>query len=217
MINILIVDDRADARTTLRETIELQAPDDLKVAVSDTFPLELVDEYASYIREHDIAALLLDERLNEVSNSEGRYSAYLGHDVVDRLRQALPEFPVYVVTTHNEDPVLAANAGDFEDVIERDTFQRSPLIYLARISRAAQRFQESMQQHLTALNDLTLKAANGALSGEEQKRLTAVRTALGLPFTADSDLVASDLIAEARALTDKSDALIQKIRARSST
>lgn len=213
MINILIVDDREDARVTLRETIELGVPEEFAISIIDTFPLDDVDAYPSYIREHDIAALLLDERLTEVNSPEtGKYSSYLGHDVVDRLRLALPDFPVYVVTTHNEDPVLVENAGDFEDVVERDIFQREPLKYMSRISRAAMRFQETMQRRLAELNELTLKAAEGVLSGEEQTRLNDTRTVLGLPFTAGSDLVVSDLIAEARVLALRSSDLINRIR-----
>lgn len=213
MINILIVDDRVDARTTLRETIELCIPQEFQIVIEDTFPLDDVDAYASYIREHDIAALLLDERLNEEENPvTGRFNSYLGHDVVDRLRKALPEFPVYVVTTHNDDAALVTNAGDYEDIVERQTFQRDPLKYMSRISRAAMRFQETMQKRLAELNELTLRAAHGELSREDQQRLNETRTALGLPFAADSDLMVSDLIAEARMLAEKSNDLIQKIR-----
>lgn len=213
MINILIVDDRADARITLRETIELHLPENAMLSVSDTFPLDNVDDYASFIREHDIAALLLDERLNEAKSPEtGEFSAYLGHDVVERLRQALPEFPVYVVTTHNEDEALVVNAGDFEDIVERDLFQREPLKYIARINRAAMRFQETMKERLAELNSLTLKAAQGNLSKDEGDQLERIRTILGLPFSTGSDLLISDLIAETRALAAKSDELIKKIR-----
>jgi DNA-binding NtrC family response regulator len=212
MINILIVDDREDARSTLREAIEISVPGDFNFSVSDTFPFEDVDSYASYIREHDISALLLDERLTEESNADGRYSTYLGHQLVERLRGALPEFPVYVVTTHKTDDELVKQAGDVEDIVERRTFHREPLTYLNRIKRAAMRFQETMQRRLTDLNDLTLKAARGELTVAEQMRLNETRTALGLPFSGSSDMIVSDLIAEARALAAKSEELLNKIK-----
>lgn len=212
MINILIVDDREDARKTLRETIEISVPGDFNLAVSDTFPFEDIDSYASYIREHDVAALLLDERLNEASDANGRHSTYLGHQVVEHLRQALPELPVYVVTTHKTDDELVKQAADVEDIVERRTFQKEPLMYLTRIRRAAMRFQETMQKRLVELNDLTMKAAHGELTAEEQTQLNETRTALGLPFSASADLMVSDLIAEARALATRSEDLIRKIR-----
>jgi len=217
MINILIVDDREDARATLREAIEMIVPTDDSVAVSDTFPFEDVDSYASYIREHDIAALLLDERLTEASDAEGRFSNYLGHQVVEHLRRALPEFPVYVVTTHKTDDELVKQAGDVEDIVERRTFHKEPLMYLSRIKRAAMRFQENMQKRLDELNDLTMKAALGELTAVEQKQLNETRTVLGLPFSASADLMVSDMIAEARVLAARSEELINKIKGGSKT
>lgn len=212
MINILIFDDRADARETLREAIEMSAPEEFNLAVSDTFPLEDVDAYASYIREHDIAALLLDERLTEESDTDGRHSTYLGHQLVEHLRRALPEFPVYVVTTHKTDDELVKQAADVEDIVERRAFHKEPLTYLTRIKRAAMRFQESMQERLDELNSLTMKAASGELTADEQKQLNETRTALGLPFSASADLMISDLIAEARLLAARSENLIQKLK-----
>ncbi len=214
MINILIVDDREDARALLKETIEEYAPSEPAIKVLDTFPLDEVDAYASYIREHDISVLLLDERLNEKSSPQGKHNSYYGHDVIEKLRNALPEFPVYLVTTYNEDPDVVAKAGEFEDIVERDTFQKAPQVYMSRISRAATRFLESMQKRLADLNELTMKAASGNLSDAEQTQLDTIRTVLGLPFTSGSDLMVSDLIVEARALADRSEELIQKIKAK---
>lgn len=211
MINILIVDDRKDARATLREAIEVNVPADFNVAVSDMFPLEDVDDYEYYIRHNNIAALLLDERLTEESE-DGRHSTYLGHQVVEHLRRALPEFPVYVVTTHKTDDELVKQAADVEDIVERRTFHKEPLTYVSRIKRAAMRFQEAMQKRLDTLNELTMKAAGGALTADEQRQLNETRTALGLPYSASTDLMVSDLIAEARDLAAKSEELLKKIK-----
>jgi CheY-like chemotaxis protein len=213
MLKILIVDDREDVRTTLREIIEENLPEGSTVAVEDIFPFEDVKAYASHIREHDFAALLLDERLNELKNPvTGKHIPYFGHDVVGHLRAALPDFPVYVVTTWRTEQDLVAKEAEFEDVVERDVFQKTPHKYTSRIQRAATRFQEAMQQHLDTLNNLTLKAARGALTAEEQKLLSSARQVLGLPFAADSDLLVSDLIAEARNLASESEDLIARIR-----
>lgn len=133
-------------------------------------------------------------------------------EIVEHLRRALPEFPVYVVTTHKTDDELVKQAADVEDIVERRAFHKEPLTYLTRIKRAAMRFQESMQERLDELNSLTMKAASGELTADEQKQLNETRTALGLPFSASADLMISDLIAEARLLAARSENLIQKLK-----
>lgn len=213
MLRILVVDDRKKAREHVRELIETHLPKDANVEVSDTFPLDDVEAYASYIREHDVAALLLDERLGEVGDpSTGRHIPYFGHDVIGFLRARLPDFPVYAVTTFKTDHDLTQKAAEFEDIIDRDEFQSRAQTYTSRILRAAARFQDAMDSHLNTLNSLTLKAAEGKLSSEEQKLLEQTRAILGLPFTSGTALVASDLLAQARAVALQSEALIQKLK-----
>lgn len=212
-LKILIVDDRADVRGTLREMVELHLPQDADIEVDDMFPLDDVEGYASYIHENDIAALLLDERLNEARNPDtGRHIPYFGHEVVGSLRSALPDFPIYVVTTFRTDSDLVAKESEFEDVVERGEFQKEPQKYTNRIQRAASRFREAMRQQLQILDELTTKAAHGALTEGERDTLAGVRQLLGLPFSGDSQFVVSDLIAQARALVTDSERLIGKIK-----
>ncbi len=213
MLRILVVDDRKDAREHVRELLETHLPKGAEVEISDSFPLDDVKAYASYIREHDIAALLLDERLGEVGDpSTGRKSIYLGHDVIGYLRTRLPDFPVYAVTAFGADHDLTQKAADFEDIIDRTELQNEAQTYTSRILRAAARFQEAMSSHMQTLNTLTLKAAEGSLSQEERKKLEQTRSLLGLPFTADTEIVASDLLSKARALASDAEALINKIK-----
>ena len=211
-LKILIVDDRANVRERLRELIELSLNQDADIEVDDIFPLDAIGDYASYILENDVAALLLDERLNESQNPlTGTHIAYLGHEVVDSLRSSLPDFPIYVVTTFRTDSDLVAKESDFEDVVERSEFLKDIEKYTSRIQRAASRFWDSMRQQLNTLEALTTKAAHGNLNEAERRQLVAVREALALPFSADSQFVASDLIAQARELAIDSERLIRKI------
>ncbi|WP_157666726.1 hypothetical protein [Bordetella genomosp. 13] len=211
-LKILIVDDRNDVRSDLRELIELNLPDGTEIEVIDIFPLDEIRAYASFILEHDVCALLLDEQLGERKNPEtGAHISYYGHDVIECLRDALPDFPVYIVTTFGIASDLVAKEAEFEDLIERDLILQKPEMYTNRIKRAASRFQEAMHRHLERLNTLTLKAAHGNLSPEEQSTLASIRQLLGLPFTGDSDLVVSDLIAEGRLLANKSEQLLDRI------
>jgi DNA-binding NarL/FixJ family response regulator len=213
MLKILVIDDRKAAREHVRELLETHLPEGSNVDVSDAFPLQDVEAYASHIREHDIAALILDERLGEVRDTEtDQLTTYFGHEVISTLRAQLPDFPVYVVTTFKTDPDLSVKAADFEDIIDRDEFQINAQIYTNRIIRAAARFQDAMDSHLQTLTALTLKAAEGALTQEERENLEKTRTILGLPFTSSAEIVASDLLAQARAVALESEALVEKLK-----
>ncbi len=213
MLKILVIDDRKNVREHICELLETHLPKGADVEVSGAFPLNDVKSYASYIREHDIAALLLDERLGEVGDPiTGRKSTYFGHDVVGHLRSRLPDFPVYAVTAFGADHELTQKAADFEDIIDRTDFQNKVQTYTSRILRAAARFQDAMNSHLENLSALTLKAAEGKLTSEEQKTLEQTRSVLGLPFTSDAELVASDLLANARAVAFEAEALINKLK-----
>ena len=213
MLKLLVVDDRKSAREHVRELLETHLPEGADVEVSDSFPLDDVEAYASYIREHDVAALLIDERLGEVGDqSTGHHISYFGHDVIGYLRGRLPDFPVYVVTTFKTDHDLTQRAADFEDIIDRDEFQDKAQTYTSRIVRAAARFQDAMDAHLRALSALTMRAAEGKLSSEDQEKLEQTRAILGLPFTSGTELVASDLLAQSRAVALESEALIIKLK-----
>lgn len=207
-LRILIVDDRQNVRQTLREIIELNLPEG-DFLVDDMFPLPSVEDYPSYVRENDVAAIILDERLNESKDPEtGNHIEYYGHDIIDLLRGALPDFPVYVVTTFRTSQDLLNKEEKFEDVIERDEFMKKAELYSQRIQRAASRFRSSMQQNLVDLNDLTVKAAEGRISPEEMSRLSAIRQVLGLPFSVSPELLITDLLVDARSLAKESEELL---------
>lgn len=211
-IKLLVVDDRADVRETLCESIRLSLPEDTNTTVDGVFPFDEIDEYSSYIHENDIAALLLDERLNEKKDSQsGKHVAYYGHDVLHQLRKSLPNFPVYVVTTYSTDTDLLAKEADAEDIIDRNDFDKSTDKFLSRIQRAASRFLDEKGSQLASLDRLTKKASQGDLNPEEQKELSSIRAVLGLPFTGDTDLMVSDLITEARQLAADAEMLMDKI------
>ena len=105
--------------------------------------------------------------------------------------------------------------SEFEDIVERGIFQANTAKYTDRIQRAASRFRDSMRKQLLLLDELTTKAARGEMSEDDRSSLVSVREALSLPFSSDSQFVASDLIAEARQLVSDAESLLLKIKAKS--
>ena len=109
-----IVDDRDDVRTIMLDTVELALSDGWEAIAIP--PLSSLDSYPSWISQEEIVVLLIDERLNEVANVNGAVD-YEGHDLVDYMRQHMPEFPIFVVTSYKENaPDLDERFKDVEDI-----------------------------------------------------------------------------------------------------
>jgi CheY-like chemotaxis protein len=214
MISLLIVDDDTDVRNTLKERIEVELPEATSMKIYAEPPFPNIADYASYIAEHDISALILDERLNERPiPSTGIHVAYFGHDVIGGIRKELPDFPVFVVTTYSGDDALVEKFSEFEAIVDRDDFELKAADYTKRIIRAASRFRDSMQQHLELLNRLSIKALDPAvpLTELEQQQLAATRELLGLPFQGPSNALMSDLVEQAKSLAAESKELLNSM------
>jgi CheY-like chemotaxis protein len=213
MLNILVVDDRLENRKDVKELLELAVPEGASISVEAIPPFEQIDEYAKYIGEHDIAALLLDERLNEtaISPTQG-IAGYFGHEVIAYVRAAFPDFPVYVVTTYKGDDSLVEQASQFEEIFDRSDFQKNIETYALRIWRASTRYQDSMQDQLKLMGELAMKAAEGNLTEPDQQKLTSTRALLGMPFLDKSPLLFSDFITQAQSISDDAIRLIEKIK-----
>lgn len=188
MSTIGIVDDREDVRITITDSIRLALPEGWDAL--DISPFKTLDNYLIWISQFEIVALIIDEQLNEASN-QGVAVNYAGHDLVDYIRQYLPEFPIFVVTSYKNDPALQEELdGRFkyvEDIIERNAFYERPDDYIARITRAGQRYSQTFEGELAELADFAKKAATGeSISIEERERAKAIQTKLETAFPIDS-------------------------------
>ena len=83
-------------------------------------PLNTITEYPNWINENDVAALVLDERLQEQQADVEVHVNYDGHDVVDYLRKTIPDFPIFIVTAAPNDPGLGERFAAVEDIINRE-------------------------------------------------------------------------------------------------
>lgn len=212
MLSILLIDDDVDVRNDLKEAIELAAPDGSKFEIDTEDPFPDITSYSKYIREHDISALVLDERLYErPSKRTGKAVNYKGHDVIDTLRTALPDFPVFVVTTYADDESLQSKWGDFEAIIDRDLFRENADGYTKQVLRSAGRFQQAMQEQLSEMSELAATAATRPLKDDEAKRLAALRGLFGLPFADTDALLVSDLLEEAHQLAAEAKDLLGQL------
>lgn len=193
---IAIVDDRPDLRNTLLLRVQSNLPSEW--AAIEAAPLATADEYAAWVRENDVAALVLDERLDEQTESAtSAHVAYSGHEVLERLRAAHLDLPVFVVTSHVNDDFSSVEAAA-DGIFNRSDFQRDARTHVSRICRAAQRWLEGRAARLARVVELSSKAASGVLTPEETGELNALRESLAIQVHAAS----TDVVYRSAALAD---------------
>ncbi len=201
-----IVDDRDDVRTIMLDNVDLALSDGWEAIAIP--PLSSLDSYPSWIGQEEIIVLIIDERLNEVASADGAVD-YEGHDLVDHLRQHLPEFPIFVVTSYKENaPELDERFKDVEDIIERNQFYEHVNNYIPRILRAGQRYLRTFEQELAELAEFAKKSAAGEdVSPEEQKRAKAIQTKIETAFPVENIASRSEWLSQMEQLIEELEAL----------
>ena len=176
MPTVGIIDDRLDHRQTLKRGLDLELSGEWQSV--DSEPLASLDEYMSWLSEHDVCVLLLDEKLHEQAAV-----GYDGHDVVSHLRQILPTFPIFVITAYPDDEELRKKFSDVEEIIPRSAFSRQTSEFVPRFLRAAQRYLNSFQAELAELSDKSKKIAAGIATLDDINKVEAIQAKLDLAFT----------------------------------
>ncbi len=185
MPNIAIVDDRHDPRVTLRRRIGLNLP--VEWAVIDTHPLESLSDYPAWIVEHEVATLVLDERLQEQMNDSEGHAYYDGHEVVVYLRQRLPTLPIFFVTSYPEVSEVEEQYGKVEGVFpRRDFFDSRADKLIERLVRSGQKYVEVYERELADLAEISRRLATSTASDEDRSRADAIRSKLNIAFTGEA-------------------------------
>lgn len=189
MPTMCVIDDRPRARKIIATGIKLKLKG-TNWDVMHASPLHSFDDYPSWLAEHEISVLIVDEKLNESYDSAvpgGSAVSYEGHQLVDFLRKRMPSFPIFILTSYPK-TVPNKTKGDVEDIIERDDFTKYPENYAPRFARASQRYLESVEQELAQISSFAEKIALGEkVSQSEQQKVQAIREKINLSFSLDGN------------------------------
>jgi hypothetical protein len=186
MPQIGIVDDREEQRKEIIIGIDLSDKLPVEWHLSSIPPLQKINEYPSWIVEHDIAVLIVDEKLNENSIAGGYHVSYYGHDLINYLRELngiFTDFPIFVITAYDTSPELKQEESNTEFIIKRRGWTREAGIWVPRIVRAGQRYFETHTNQLEKLGRISQKLALGEASEDEIKELDAIRVSFELPLS----------------------------------
>jgi hypothetical protein len=186
MPQIGVIDDRYEQRMEIVMGIELSQELPPNWGLLANPPLQEVKDYPSWIAEHDIAVLLVDEKLNENSIEGGKHVNYYGHNLINYLRELkgiFADFPIFVITAYPTTPELGREESNTEYIIQRRGWIKEAGIWVPRIIRAGQRYFETHTIQLEKLGRISQKLALGEANEDEIKELEAIRASFELSFS----------------------------------
>ena len=118
-----VIDDRDDERNGFVELLQLrldQQQADCEVLSSR--PFSDIGDYARWINEEDVHALIIDENLKENAVVDGKLSKFFGHEVVTEIRKTHKELPIFMLATAPRGEGLLTAPWEYERVIPRADF-----------------------------------------------------------------------------------------------
>lgn len=189
MQNFLIVDDNKEQSETVQGNIELEL---IKLGVNDIgviclLPFEKPEEYFSFIEDNNVKVLILDEKLNDQPNEQGKPVDYLGHNLVTVIRERYKDLPIYTITNYSKDSDVQNVFSEYDQVISRKDFYDSSEKYVPVMVRASSKFVDRYTHVLSELTKLSQEIASGDKSQDKMERLRALQTAVELPLLGFND------------------------------
>lgn len=185
MPRIYVIDDRDEGRI-VADNIDLELGNmSDKWSAEHKQPLENLHDYLSWLNEEDVAVLVVDERLKEVPlQGSNKTVDYLGHELVDFLRNHRPDFPIFIVAGDVMVEDVKMRFRDVEGIVGRKEFNKSAEKdekgekieesgaekYVPRMVRAGQRYLRTFETELSFLSEISSKLAQGEKVLEDDMR-----------------------------------------------
>ncbi|MCD4746959.1 MAG: hypothetical protein K8R58_11745 [Bacteroidales bacterium] len=139
-------------------------------------PLSDLDELVAVILESHVQAVVIDHNLIEYDKTES--INYLGNDVVDKINEVLLDFPVFVLTSYDEDAI--DRNDDARIVYEKKLMYASKeqtelfemgLKFKRLISKQVEKYQRKIEDNEKELLKLINISKERALTEPEEKEL----------------------------------------------
>lgn len=153
---------------------ESQWIDKFKLKLKDsfeiyTFKLDSETEIADIIqqiRSENLDCLVADFELKEAAIIK-----FNGDEVVEQLQKKYPFFPVFIITSKEEDDVLG-QVEDNDIVRLKDELDSKPTILIQRINNKINSYYRQIEESEENIKRLILKKNQGGLSITEEQELT---------------------------------------------
>jgi DNA-binding response OmpR family regulator len=194
----LVDENDQQRRTYTRILIELFNGSGL--IIKDLIPLPTVNEYTDLLNSGRVAALVLDQKLEDGG------VAYSGTQLSSHLRSIAPKLPIFILTNYTTEPELFVGAEwSVEDIVPKsivlDITSEEAKIFKARFLRRLGVYVDVLDARAQRYHDLLVKSLKEPLTTEEQNELGLLEAERILPqhTTELQDVKAlEDAIAELR-------------------
>jgi CheY-like chemotaxis protein len=169
---VYLVDENEEQRRAFTRTLnELFA--DTGVVIQAMVPLPAAADYAPLLAEGTVAALILDQKLEDGGVS------YSGTELSAHLRGIVPKLPIVILSNYTDDPALFEKGeGEVEYIVSKtviaDPTCRNAQIFKARFLRRLDVFADVLDERAQRYHDLLVKSVNEPLSAEELAEMKAL-------------------------------------------
>ncbi len=167
-----LVDENEEQRRAFTLTLN-ELFEDTGVVIQAIVPLAVPADYAPLLAEGSVAALILDQKLEDggVSYSGTELSAY--------LRGIVPKLPIVILSNYTDDPALFEKGeGEVEYIISKkviaDPTCRDAQIFKARFLRRLDVFADVLDERARRYHVLLVQSLNKPLNAEELAEMNAL-------------------------------------------
>jgi hypothetical protein len=140
-------------------------------------PRPSTDDYADIVANPRTGVIIIDQKLSPFSGVP-----YTGLNLADYLRILRPNLPIFILTSVIKDfESFESEGSSVEAIIKKGAVRDSSEVYIARFSRSARRYDESLTEKQQQMMRLLDKLDNG-LSKEEGQELEELQDYFERPF-----------------------------------
>jgi CheY-like chemotaxis protein len=175
---IYYLDDIPEGRRDLRMQLRALFEPDFEVT---ELPMEQdINRYLGHIHHHPVAAIFIDQNLDE----SGAITGYTGVKLASLLRTVLPDLPLYLVTAHLiQGELESEEAGNAEAVVAKTTLlldsassRRFRLQFLRRVGQ----YEKALSENQRRFRELLPRKLRGELSSDELAQYQSLKSARDL-------------------------------------
>jgi len=198
MITIGIIDDNPEQRDSFKDAIELYLKKANRegIEVLDIEPLEKKEDYITWINEHEVAALIIDEKLADTPLSTGSHCEYEGHEMAESLRKYDSTIPIHVVTSAKNNQDLVENRSLFENVLSRGDFLKNKEVWSEIFIRSGQQYYNEREELFQRIAELSNLIVENKATTEDITELRGLQEYFQMPLLSEELLSRGDLIKE---------------------
>ena len=166
---VYLVDENGEQRRAFALTLG-ELFEDCGLIVEPMAPLPNPNDYAPLLASGTVAALILDQRLEDggVAYSGTQLSAY--------LRGIVPKLPIFILSNYTDDRSLFEQGeGDVEYIVPKkiiaDPTSRDAQIFKSRFLRRLNVFVDVLDERAKRYHDLLVKSLREKLTPEEEEEM----------------------------------------------